>query len=59
MALELRSQWCIFENSTKCNEMSFDPHSFSAKRSIRRITSIRCPRRKYTDLAGSSDVNLA
>ena len=29
MALELRSQLCTFENSTNCNEISFDPHSFS------------------------------
>ena len=29
MALELRSQLCTFENSTKCNEISFGPHSFS------------------------------
>ena len=29
MALELRSQLCTFENSTKCNEISFDLHSFS------------------------------
>ena len=29
MALELRSQLCTFEISTKCNEISFDPHSFS------------------------------
>ena len=29
MALELRSQLCSFENSTKCNEISFDPDSFS------------------------------
>ena len=31
MALELRSQLCTFENSTNCNEISFDPHSFSEK----------------------------
>ena len=29
MALELRSQLCTVENSTKCNEISFDPDSFS------------------------------
>ena len=29
MALQLRSQLCTFENSTNCNEISFDPHSFS------------------------------
>ena len=29
MALELRSQLCTFENSTKCNEISFDPDSSS------------------------------
>ena len=29
VALELRSQLCTFENSTNCNEISFDPHSFS------------------------------
>ena len=29
MALEFRSQLCKFENSTNCNEISFDPHSFS------------------------------
>ena len=29
MALELRSQLYTFENSIKCNEISFDPHSFS------------------------------
>ena len=29
MALELRSQLCTFENSTNCNEISFDLHSFS------------------------------
>ena len=36
MALELRLQLCTFENSTNCNEISFDPHSFFriAKRSI-------------------------
>ena len=27
MALELRSQLCTLENSTKCDEISFDPHS--------------------------------
>ena len=31
MALELRSPLCIFENSTDCDEISFDPHSFSEK----------------------------
>ena len=31
MALELRSQLCTFENSTKCYEISFDLHSFSGK----------------------------
>ena len=31
MALKLRSQLCTFENSTNCNEISFDPHSFSEK----------------------------
>ena len=36
MALEILSVWCTFENSTKCNEISFDPDSFLriAKRSI-------------------------
>ena len=29
MALELLSFLFTFENSTKCNEISFDPHSFS------------------------------
>ena len=29
MALQLRSQLCTFENSTNCNEILFDPHSFS------------------------------
>ena len=29
VALELRSQLCTFENSTNCNEISFDPHSLS------------------------------
>ena len=29
MVLELRTQLCTFENSTKCNEISFDQHSFS------------------------------
>ena len=28
MALELRSQLCTFENSTNCNEKSFDAYSF-------------------------------
>ena len=28
MALELLSVLCTFENSTKCNEISFDPESF-------------------------------
>ena len=37
MALEVRSQLCTFENSTNCNEVSFDPHSFSEKRSKRFI----------------------
>ena len=27
MALELRLQFCTFEDSTKCYEVSFDPHS--------------------------------
>ena len=31
MAIQLRSQLCTFENSTNCNEISFDPHSFSEK----------------------------
>ena len=31
MALELRLQLCTFENSTNCNEISFDPHSFPEK----------------------------
>ena len=36
MALELLSLLSTFEKSTKCNEISFDPHSFFriAKRSI-------------------------
>ena len=29
MALELLSVLCTFKNSIKCNEMSFDPDSFS------------------------------
>ena len=29
MVLERRSQLCTLENSTKCNEISFDKHSFS------------------------------
>ena len=29
MALKLRSQLCTFENSTNCNEILLDPHSFS------------------------------
>ena len=29
VALELRSQLCTFENSTNCNEISFNPHSLS------------------------------
>ena len=29
VALQLRLQLCTFENSTNCNEISFDPHSFS------------------------------
>ena len=29
MALELLSVLCTFENPTKCNEISFDPDSFS------------------------------
>ena len=29
MALELRLQFCTFENSTKCNEISIDPYSIS------------------------------
>ena len=29
MVLELRSQFGTFENSTNCNEISFDPHSLS------------------------------
>ena len=29
MALEFRSQLYTFENSTKLNEISFDPDSFS------------------------------
>ena len=29
MALDLLSVLYKFENSTKCNEISFDPHSFS------------------------------
>ena len=29
VALELRSQLCTFENSINCDEISFDPHSFS------------------------------
>ena len=28
MALELRLQLCTFENSTNCDEISFDLHSF-------------------------------
>ena len=28
MALELLSVLYTFENSTKCDEISFDPHSF-------------------------------
>ena len=28
MALELLSQLCTFENSTKCNKISFDSDSF-------------------------------
>ena len=38
MALELLSLLCTFENSTNCNEMSFELHSFLgiAKRSIAR-----------------------
>ena len=28
MALELLSVLCTFENSIKCNEISFDPDSF-------------------------------
>ena len=28
MALEVRSQLCTFENSTKCNEITFDLDSF-------------------------------
>ena len=28
MALELLSVLCTSENSTKCKEISFDPHSF-------------------------------
>ena len=29
MALEVQSLLCTFENSTKCNALSFDPDSFS------------------------------
>ena len=29
MALEVLSVLCTFDYSTKCNEVSFDPHSFS------------------------------
>ena len=29
VALELRSQLYTFENSTQCNQISFDPYSFS------------------------------
>ena len=28
MALDLLSVLCTFDNSTKCNEISFDPDSF-------------------------------
>ena len=28
MALKLRSQLCTFENSTNCNEQSFDPQIY-------------------------------
>ena len=28
MALELLSQLCLFENSTKCSKISFDSNSF-------------------------------
>ena len=31
MALELLSALCTFDNSTKCPEITFDPHSFSEK----------------------------
>ena len=31
MELELLSPLYTFENSTKCNEISFDPNSFSEK----------------------------
>ena len=43
MALELRSQLCTFENSTKCNEMTFDLDSFFriAKRSITKFVAVR------------------
>ena len=36
MALGPLSVWYTFENSTKCDEISFDPHSFFriAKRPI-------------------------
>ena len=31
VALELRSQLCTFENTTKCNEITLDLDSFLAK----------------------------
>ena len=39
MALELLSALCTFENSTKCNELSFDADSFrSIQKQCQNIT---------------------
>ena len=36
VALEPRSQLCTSETSTNCNEISFDPHSFSGNHELRK-----------------------
>ena len=38
VALELLPVLCIFENSTKCNEISFDPHSFLDKLKDKKVS---------------------
>ena len=52
MALDLRSQLCTFVSSTNCNEISFDPHSFSEGLFVIDDSAVQCELPKFDSYFG-------